>query len=152
MSSLTPYRVLSRLQALAVVAVLVAFGGIVTWLGLRWMELHFAQLDALQQSSPRAALAAMVIDLKIMALVQILPLTAFSGFMIWYARRAIESQSLPPAGGWVVEGQRISTGAAAIRTARILLGLTALLTLVGAAEIGFVYYIATTLQARIPDF
>ncbi len=150
MDSLPNFRVLSKAQAFGVIAGILLLGGIVLWLGLHGIEAHFERLDALQQSDPRAAMAAMVIDLKIMALVQILPLIAFSSFMIWYCRRAIESQSLPPAGGWVVEGQRIVTGAAAVRNARLLLGLTGVLAIAAAAEIAFIYYIATTLQARVP--
>ncbi|HSG64962.1 MAG TPA: hypothetical protein VLD39_08175, partial [Gammaproteobacteria bacterium] len=136
----------TRPQAAAIVAGILALGAVVLWLGLAWVDVYTASFDLLMLTDPEAATAALVLHLKILAILQILPLTAFVGFMIWYCGRAIATQSLPPLGAWIVEGQRINTGAAAVRNARVLLGLTALLAVAGALEIAYVYYIAITLQ------
>jgi hypothetical protein len=141
-----PYRVLTRPQAAAIVAGILALGAIVLWLGLIWVDVYTASFDLLMLSDPEAATAALVLHLKILAIAQILPLTAFSAFMLWYCGRAIATQSLPPLGAWVVEGQRIRTGAGAIHNARVLLVLTAMLAVAGALEIAYVYYTAITLQ------
>jgi hypothetical protein len=146
MQTTPPYRVLTRPQAAAIVAGLLALGAIVLWLGLIWVDVYTASFDLLMLSDPEAATAALVLHLKILAIAQILPLTAFSAFMLWYCGRAIATQSLPPLGAWVVEGQRIRTGAGAIRNARVLLALTVMLAVAGALEIAYVYYIAITLQ------
>jgi hypothetical protein len=141
-----PFKVLSKPQAAAIVAGILTLGAVVLWLGLEWVDTYLARLDELRRTDPDAAVAAIIIHLKILAILQILPLTAFSGFMIWYCGRAIATRSMPPAGAWIVEGQRILTGAAALRNSRVLLGLTAALALLGTLEIAYVYYIAVSLQ------
>lgn len=141
-----PYRTLTKFQAVGLVTGILALGGVVLWLGMQWVERYTARFDALRLTDPEAARAALILHLKILAIVQILPLTAFSGFMIWYCGRAIATESMPPIGAWIVEGQRIRTGPGAVRSARVLLGLTAVLAVLGALEIAYVYYIATRLQ------
>ena len=146
MESTPPYRILTKLQAVGLVAGILALGGVVVWLGMRWVARYTARFDALRLTDPEAANVALILHLKILAIVQILPQTAFSGFMIWYCGRAIATQSMPPRGAWVVEGQRIRTGPGAVRNARVLLALTAALAFLGALEIAYVYYIAIRLQ------
>jgi hypothetical protein len=140
------FKVLSRPQAAAIVTGILALGAVVLWLGLEWVDTYMARFDELQRTDPDSAVAAIIIHLKMLATLQILPLTAFSGFMLWYCGRAITTRSMPPAGAWIVEGQRIVTGAGAVRNSRVLLGLTAALALLGALEIAYVYYIAVSLQ------
>jgi hypothetical protein len=140
------FRVLTKTQAAALVAGILTLGGIVLWIGLEWVDVYTARFDELRRTNPEAATAALILHLKILAIVQILPMTAFSVFMIWYCSRAIATRSMPPAGAWIVEGQRIRTGANAVWNARVLLGLTAALAVVGALEIAYVYYIAISLQ------
>jgi hypothetical protein len=143
------YRVLSRRRAGLIVAALLGIAAAVFWTALRYAEDFAARLGTLQRTNPEAALASVVLQLKLLALVQILPLIAFSIFMAWYCRRAYASESMPPAGAWIVEGQRIRLGADAIRTARLLLGLTAAMASLGAVEIGYVYYLALSLQRGV---
>ena len=141
-----PFRVITKRQAASIVLAILALGAVVYWIGQRWVDIYLARIDALRFSDPRAAAAAITIHLKILACIQMLPLTAFCGFMVWYCRRAISSESLPPAGAWIVEGQRIKTGAEAVRTSRYLLGLTAGLAVVGSAGVAYLYYLALSLQ------
>jgi len=152
METLPPFRVLTRLQAVALLAAITVVGAFVLWLGLEGVDVYLERLEALRQTNPEAAIAATIIHLKILAVIQILPLTALSAFMIWYSRRVIATQSMPPAGAWIIEGQRVRTGAAATRNARLLLTLTGGLVLVGCAEIAYLYFIATSLQQRTGVF
>jgi hypothetical protein len=145
----TRYRVLTRLQASLIIGTILAAGTVIVWLGNQWIEAYLDRIAALQRSNPQAALAAMATHLKILAVIQILPLAAFSVFMIWYCRRVIETRSLPPTGAWIIEGQRIRTGAGAVRNARILLALTCLVTVIGALAAVYVYYVATSLQPHL---
>lgn len=147
-----PFRILTKPQAAVLVAGILMLGGIVLWIGLEWVDVYMERFDELRRTNPEAAAAALILHLKILAIVQVIPLTAFSAFMTWYCSRAIATRSMPPAGAWIIEGQRIRTGANAVFNARVLLGLTATLAVVGTLEIAYVYYIAISLQntASVP--
>jgi len=148
MDALPPYRVMTRLQAAAFIAAVIALGAAVVWLCNAWIANHLENIDALRRTNPQAGIAAMSTHLKVLALIQIPPLVAFTAFMIWYARRAIDSQSLPPVGAWIVAGQHVHTGADAVRRARILLALTGVIAVIGAIAIVYVYVIAVSLGTR----
>jgi len=148
MDALPPYRVMTRPQAAALFGAIAALGATLVWLSNMWIRSHLEHIDALRRTSPQAAIAAMITHLKILALIQVPPLAAFTAFMIWYARRAIDSQSLPPVGAWIVVGQRVRTGVDAVRYARILLALTGVIAVAGAIAIIYVYVVAVSLGTR----
>jgi len=147
MDALPPYRIMTRPQAAALFCAIAALGAAVVWVSNIWIGNYLEHIDSLRRTSPQAALAAMIVHLKILALIQIPPLAAFTAFMIWYARRAIDSQSLPPVGAWIVAGQRIRTGDDAVRYARILLALTSVIAVAGTIAIIYVYVVAVSLGA-----
>jgi hypothetical protein len=148
MDVLPPYRVMTRLQAFLILGAIVTVGAVAVWLGSAWIDASLARMEDLQRSSPNEAVETMISHLKLLALVQLPPLIAFCAFMVWYCRRAIATQSLPPAGSWIVEGQRIRTGASAVRNARIALALTGVIAIAGILAAVYVYAIATSLQDR----
>ena len=148
MDVLPPYRVMTRLQAFLILGAILALGALAVWLGSAWIDGYLARMDALQRTNPNEAVETMVRYLKVLAFVQLRPLVAFCAFMIWYCRRAIATQSLPPAGSWIVEGQRIRSGVSAVRRARIALALTGVIAIAGIVAAVYVYAIATSLQDR----
>lgn len=148
MDVVPPYRVMTRLQAFLILGAIFAVGALVVWLGTAWIDGYLARMDALQNSNPQEAVETMITHLKVLAVVQLPPLLALCAFMVWYCSRAIATQSLPPAGSWIIEGQRIRTGASAVRNAWIALALTGVIAIAGIVATVYVYMIAASLQGR----
>jgi hypothetical protein len=145
MESPPPFRVIGRRRAVLIGLAVVAAGAFVLWLGLGWAERYGEYLAGLENLPSEQASAELARQLKRLAIAQIAPLALFCGYMLWYAHRAIRTQSLPPAGSWIVAGQRIRRGADAVRIARLLLVLAAALLIIGAAEVAYVWRIAVEL-------
>jgi hypothetical protein len=148
MDVMPPYRVMTRLQALLILGAILAVGALVVWLGTAWIDGYLARMDSLQISNPEEIVETMITHLKVLAVFQLLPLLALCGFMVWYCSRAIATRSLPPPGSWIVEGQRIRTGASAVRNAWIALALTGVIAIAGIVATIYVYAIAASLQDR----
>lgn len=148
MDVLPPYRVITRFQAYTMVAVIFALGALAVWLSTVWLDGYLARMDAVMRSNAQEAADSMVAVLKVIAFIHVAPLFAFCAFMLWYCRRAIATQSLPPAGSWIVEGQPIRTGASAVRSAWIALALTGIVAIAGIAASVYIYSLASSLQER----
>lgn len=139
---------MTRLQAFLILGAILAVGALAVWLSSSWIDGYLARMDALQRTNPNEAVETLITHLKVLALIQLPLIVAFCAFMVWYCSRAIATQALPPAGSWIVEGQRIRTGASAVRNAWIALALTGVIAIASIVAAVYVYAIATSLQDR----
>jgi hypothetical protein len=140
------YRVISRARLALIAVPVIAVGALVVWSAPDLVEVYTERFLDVDNLPAEQALEVLAQQLKIIAIAQLVPLVAFSGFVIWYSRQAIRTRSLPPVGSWVLEGQRIRTGSDAIRVARILIALATAMVVVGAAAALFMWRLALDVQ------
>lgn len=145
------FRVLSKSQAAALLVASVALCSLGLWFALDWLEAYQTRIAALDALPVDDAIAAVTFHVRVLAIAQALVLAAFCGFMLWYCRRAIQTQSMPPAGAWIIAGQRVRTGPDAIRAARLLLALTAAIAVLGAFEMAYLFYVVEALRDAAAD-
>jgi hypothetical protein len=116
-----PYRVISRATAAWIGAALVALAALVVWYLIQKMRAASLEFGALFDQSPVGAAREIVRRLHFYAWVYGGSLLAIAAWLAWIAVRAIRSQSMPPPGSWIIEGQRTHVGDPALRRGRILL-------------------------------
>lgn len=138
------YRIIARPKAMLIAAVVLAIGAIAVWAGMLWIESYGERISVLQALSPDAAATELAGDLRTFAIVSLLVLVAIAAMLVWYSVRGLHSQSMPPVGAWVIEGQRIRRGRAAVTAAWIVLVAAALLTLFACVFALLVWQIADT--------
>lgn len=118
---MTDYVVLSKLKVATLIGFVTAIGCVAVWFATDWIESYGRQMSALIESAPERAAAELSGDMRLVAVVQGVSILALSMMMAWYGVRALLSGAMPPPGAWIVEGQRIRTGAAAVRAGWIML-------------------------------
>ena len=139
------YRVLSRSTAMAVFGVVLTLGALLVWAGMAWIRSYGNGLSILQAISPDEAAFKLARDLKTFAIIALIGLLVLSGSVVWYGARALRSQSIPPTGSWIVEGQLVRTGREARTAAWVLIGFALLVALGAFALAAIVWALAGTL-------
>jgi len=143
---LNSHRVLSRPKAAAFVVVLLAVVAALLWLAMDWIDAYQRYMSGLQASSPELAVTVLANHLRLFSILQAVPLWLFAAYLAWHAHKGIRTESMPPLGSWIVEGQRIRTGRQAVRIAQFLIVLAALLAIAAVAAAVLLWNIAKRFQ------
>ena len=137
------YRIVARTRAAALIAAIAALGALAVWLGAGWMQAYAEHMGALFDSEPDLARSALVRDVRIVAVVTAALMILLAAWLCRFGITSLRSRAMPPAGSWIVEGQRIWTGEAAVLRARVLLAASAILLLLG--------LVTAAMMWRLPD-
>ena len=139
------HRVLSRSKAMVLVGFVLAIGALLVWASMAWIRSYGDGLAILEAMAPDEAAIKLAQDLKTFAIVTLIGLLALSAAVVWYGARALRSQSIPPIGSWIVEGQHVRTGREARTAAWVLIGFALLVALCSFALAAIVWSLAGTL-------
>lgn len=131
---MTHYRVLSRKQVAAVVALVVVGGTVIAWLGTEWMEAFSQRMTELTARDPVRAAAEIREQMRTFAVVNGTILCALAAFLCWYGVRGIRTKSMPPAGAWVLRGRQVRTGAKAVRISQAMVATGVVLVFLAVAS------------------
>ena len=135
MVDLTKYRVLNRKQAAALIVVVVVVGALILWYGTGWVDGFSERMSELIAADPDKAAAELAKQLRIVSVLNGIFSFALALFMSWYGFRGIRTESMPPVGSWVMEGQRrIRTGPGAVMISKVMVAAGVLVALLGVAS------------------
>ncbi|MDJ0926854.1 MAG: hypothetical protein QNJ73_04305 [Gammaproteobacteria bacterium] len=109
-SVLDDYCVLDRKKFALIMAVLLSVAAVGVWLGLDRLAQYAAGLEELVATDPAKAGAILTRQLRFLAIVNGVVLTALALLIIWHGSRGWRTASMPPQGSWILEGQRTWTG------------------------------------------
>ncbi len=137
------YRVIARPRAAAIIAAVAAMGALAVWLGAGWTETYAERMGALFDRDPDQARAALVRDVRIIAVVTAALMLVLAAWLCRYGIKGVRTRAMPPAGSWIVDGQRIWTGDAAVLRAKVMLAASGILLLLG--------LVAAAMMWRLPD-
>ncbi len=145
-----PYRVISRATAAWAGVVLLAAAALVVWYLIQRMRLSSVEFDALFALSEADAARDIVRRVHRYAWIYGGSLLAIAAWLAWIARRAIQSQCMPPPGSWIIEGQRTHVGEVALRRGRFLLAFAGALALLAAGLFVALWRLAATVEVPGP--
>ena len=141
------YRIVSRRAAIASMFLIGCLGGITVWFGLSWVELYSDQISGLIESNPDQARVKTIRDLRVLAVGIGVSMCALAALIFRYGIKGLRTQSMPPRGSWVIEGQRVRTGPDAEFYAKLLLVMSVLLFLLGIVSTTLLWVVSTSIQA-----
>ena len=137
------FRLLSKRFALVAVLLLALIGAAVVWAA----DLLLARYSEWLLAQPRERAGAMLANhLRLLAVVQAIPLVIAGAVLATFGKRAVRARSLPPPGAWVVEGQRIRTGQSAVRRGGLLAWSGIVLGVLGTVAGVFLWLIAARID------
>lgn len=128
------YKVIDRRIFALVMVVLLGVVSVAAWLGLDRLADHFEQLEELAGTDPQAAAAAVSRLIRILAIANGIVLSSLAALVIRHGWKGSRTACMPPAGAWILEGQRTWSGAAAVRIARFMMAAGGLLGILALAS------------------
>lgn len=145
MTQIQQHRTITRKTAIALMVLVGVTCALAVWFGLVWVELYADQMSRLVDSDPEQARARMRRDAKLIAIAAGVSISALGLFLFSYGLRSLRAQSMPPERSWLVEGQRVWTGPAAVFRAKLLLIASAVICLLGIAAGAMLWHLPGTL-------
>jgi hypothetical protein len=139
------YKVVSRPMAITIAAIALAIGAALVWAGMVGVESYGERISVLQAISPEEAATQLARDLRVLAIAFLIVLGGLSGVLGWYCRRALRSQSMPPIGSWIVQGQYVRHGNEARAAAWVLLALAGMLGIAALLSAWLLWRLAATI-------
>ena len=143
---MSAYRVLSRKRLILPFLALLALSVLSLWIGIQWLEALSARQSELLAADPGQAALELADSLRFIAAVNAMVLLAGAGLLSRYGVRGIRTESMPPVGSWVIEGQRIRTGPKAVMVARLMVAAAGLLVVVAGAGALVLWRLAERMQ------
>ena len=111
------YRVFSRKKFAVIMLVLLSVVAVGVWISLDHLAEYAKQLENLAVAEPLEAATAIKQLLRTLAIVNGVVLSMLAMLVIWHGCRGWRTESMPPKGSWILEGQRTWSGRAAVRIA-----------------------------------
>jgi hypothetical protein len=107
------YKVLSRRSAVFILLVLLLFGGFMLLSAQQAAETWLVEFQARLDRDPDQAVSWLRDRLRWMFLLLSVLLTAGAAAVVWQGVQVVRTGFMPPAGAWIVAGQRTHAGRAA---------------------------------------
>ena len=85
-------------------------------------------------TEPLEAAATLEYLTRTLAILNGIVLSSLTVLMIWHGWSGLRSESMPPKGSWILEGQRTWTGESAVRIAKFKIAAGVLLGVLGVAS------------------
>ena len=140
------YRIFSRKKFVVIMAVFLVLVAVVVWSGLDRLADYVKQLEKLAATDPAEAATIVTQQLRLLAVLNWVLLAGFAGLIIRDGVRGLRSASMPPRGSWILEGQRIWTGASAVRIAKFKITVGAVLMVLAAISSAVLWNIGDMFQ------
>ena len=115
-----------------------------------WVDDFSERMSELVATAPDKAGAELAQYLRIGSVLNGILILAFAFFVSWYGLKGIRTQSMPPIGSWIVEGQQVRRGTKAIAISKLVVALGGLMALRGVASSMILWRLAGQMQ-RICD-
>jgi hypothetical protein len=147
MYDLTGYRVIEKKKAVALVAIGFCVGALIIWIGMGWVDAFSERMSDLVRAAPEKASAQLAKYLRIGAVLNSLLIIGVAFFASWYGFRGIRTESMPPVGSWIVEGQRVHKGPKAIMISKLMVAVSVLMALLAVAGAFILWRLAGQLQS-----
>ena len=121
------YKVIGRKKFALIMVVLLIVVAVGVWVSLDRLAEYGEELEELAVTEPLEAAATVTQLLRNLAILNGLVLSSLAVLIIWHGWSGWRSESMPPPGSWILEGQRIWTGESAVRIAKFKIAVGALL-------------------------
>ena len=152
MPDMSAYRVLSRKRLILPFLAVLTLSVLSLWIGIQWLEALSARQSELLAADPGQAALELADSLRFIAAVNAMVLLAGAGLLSRYGVRGIRTESMPPVGSWVIEGQRIRTGPKAVMVARLMVAAAGLLVVVAGAGTGKTLFAIELFRRLAPGY
>jgi hypothetical protein len=114
----TEYRVIARSKFAAAMVIPLGLVAVGVWAGLDFAAQYMDRVAELVEAEPQRAAATLTQLVRLLAVANGLVLFSLATLIIWHGRKGWRTAAMPPKGSWVLEGQRVWQGEAALRIAR----------------------------------
>jgi hypothetical protein len=121
------YRVIDRRKFAVIMVVLLSIVAVGVWYGLDRVAEYAEHLQTLAAAEPLEAAATLTQLMRTLAILNGIVLSLLALFIIWHGWRGRRTQSMPPKGSWILEGQRTWSGDSAVRIAQFTITVGVLL-------------------------
>ena len=134
MPDMTAYRVLSKRQLVLLLGAVLCLGLLGIWIAMQWVEGLSDRQSELVATDPARAAIELAAQLRLIAAINGTLLLVCGGFLIRYGIKGIGTESMPPVGSWVIQGQPVHTGRKAVVISRLTVAAGMLLLLLAGAS------------------
>jgi len=134
MQNSTDYKVISRKKFAISMVILLSIVSVGVWVSLDRLAEYGEELEELAVTEPLEAAATLEYLTRTLAILNGIVLSSLTVLMIWHGWSGLRSESMPPKGSWILEGQRTWTGESAVRIAKFKIAAGVLLGVLGVAS------------------
>ena len=134
MQNSTDYKVISRKKFAISMVILLSIVSVGVWVSLDRLAEYGKELEELAVTEPIKAAATIKQLTRTLAVLNGIVLSSLAILIIWDGWRCWRSESIPPKGSWILEGQRTWTGESAVRIAKFKIAAGVLLGVLGFAS------------------
>jgi sterol desaturase/sphingolipid hydroxylase (fatty acid hydroxylase superfamily) len=117
------YRVIDRKKFAVIMAVLLSIAAVGVWYSLDRVAEYVEHLEELTAAEPLEAAATLTQLMRTLAILNGIVLSLLAFFIIWHGWRGWRTESMPPKGSWILEGQRTWSGESAVRIAQFTIAV-----------------------------
>jgi hypothetical protein len=128
------YKVFSRKKFAIIMVILVSIVAVGVWVSLDRLAEYGDELEELAVTEPLEAAATLKMLTRTFAILNGMVLSSLAVLIIWHGWSGWRSESMPPKGSWILEGQRTWTGESAVRIAKFNVVAGVLLGVLGVAS------------------
>ena len=134
MQNSTDYKVISRKKFAISMVILLSIVSVGVWVSLDRLAEYGEELEELAVTEPLEAAATLEYLTRTLAILNGIVLSSLTVLIIWHGWSGLRSESMPPKGSWILEGQRTWTGESAVRIAKFKIAAGVLLGVLGVAS------------------
>ena len=147
------YRIIGRKKFAVIMVVLVSIVAVGVWVSLDRVAEYGEELQELAATEPLEAAATLTKLMRTLAILNGILLSSLALLIIRHGYNGWRSESMPPKGSWILEGQLTWTGEPAVRIAKFKIAVGALLAVLGVASSLILWNLGDTLldQASLPS-
>jgi len=128
------YKVVDRRKFTAIMLLILSAFSVGVWVSLDRIAEYANHLEQLILTKPARGAQTLTEVMQMVAILSGIVLSSFASLVIWHGWRGWRTASMPPAGSWILEGQRTWTGESAKRIAKFTIIVGVLLTVLAAAS------------------
>jgi len=138
------YKVINRKKFAIIMVILLSFVAVGVWVSLDRLAAYGEDLEELAVTEPLEAAATLKKLARTLAILNGIVLSSLTVLIIWHGWSGWRSESMPPKGSWILEGQRTWTGESAVRIAKFKVAAGILLGVLGVASSLILWHLGDT--------
>ena len=138
------YKVINRKKFAIIMVILLSIVAVGVWVSLDRLAEYGEDLEELAVTEPLEAAATLKKLTRTLAILNGIVLSSLAVLIIWHGWSGWRSESMPPKGSWILEGQRTWTGESAVRIAKFKVAAGILLGVLGVASSLILWHLGDT--------